>query len=328
MKWAGCGLLVFLLALPASWGDEPPKDKEAKKEPTLKERYDALLKDFNSQRSAIVAEAQKAKADEQQKLYQKYLGVGKEFAEKFFKLAEDDPKGTIGQDSLFWVIQNGMGSPVFEKASEKVNTLVAEMPIKDLNTRLSRTQPNPALVEAVLKRAEKDEKDAAAGDLVAWVATRGAYLPGGQKAIDRLIDKYPDHPMVERAVASLGRMSGPDGETKLKAILEKDVKPKVKAAAALGLGRVLAEKTDELAEKPAEADKVAAEGEKYLTMAIDLSKDNKVAKEDAEGVLRALRTLRVGKEAPDIKGGDLDGKEFKLSDYRGKVVMLDFWGNW
>lgn len=36
----------------------------------------------------------------------------------------------------------------------------------------------------------------------------------------------------------------------------------------------------------------------------------------------------VGSEAPEIEGVDLDGVEFKLSDYRGKVVMLDFWGNW
>lgn len=36
----------------------------------------------------------------------------------------------------------------------------------------------------------------------------------------------------------------------------------------------------------------------------------------------------VGKVAPDIRGKDLDGKKFKLSDYRGKVVLLDFWGNW
>ena len=42
----------------------------------------------------------------------------------------------------------------------------------------------------------------------------------------------------------------------------------------------------------------------------------------------ADRALRVGKEAPDIVAKDLDGKEFKLSDYRGKVVLLDFWGNW
>jgi hypothetical protein len=32
--------------------------------------------------------------------------------------------------------------------------------------------------------------------------------------------------------------------------------------------------------------------------------------------------------APEITGEDIDGVTFKLSDYRGKVVVLDFWGNW
>jgi len=36
----------------------------------------------------------------------------------------------------------------------------------------------------------------------------------------------------------------------------------------------------------------------------------------------------VGNLAPEIEGVDLDGVEFKLSDYRGKVVMLDFYGDW
>jgi len=36
----------------------------------------------------------------------------------------------------------------------------------------------------------------------------------------------------------------------------------------------------------------------------------------------------VGQVAPEIDGDDLDGVRFKLSDYRGKVVVLDFWGNW
>jgi hypothetical protein len=38
--------------------------------------------------------------------------------------------------------------------------------------------------------------------------------------------------------------------------------------------------------------------------------------------------LQIGMEAPDIVGEDLDRVPFKLSDYRGKVVVLDFWGNW
>ena len=32
--------------------------------------------------------------------------------------------------------------------------------------------------------------------------------------------------------------------------------------------------------------------------------------------------------APDIEAPDLDGVTFKLSDYRGKVVVIDFWGDW
>jgi cytochrome oxidase Cu insertion factor (SCO1/SenC/PrrC family) len=36
-------------------------------------------------------------------------------------------------------------------------------------------------------------------------------------------------------------------------------------------------------------------------------------------------TPRVGSAAPEIKGIDADGTPFQLSDYRGKVVLLDFW---
>jgi hypothetical protein len=45
----------------------------------------------------------------------------------------------------------------------------------------------------------------------------------------------------------------------------------------------------------------------------------------AKAELFEIRNLSVGKEAPDIEGEDQDGKRFKLSDYRGKVVLLDFW---
>ena len=36
----------------------------------------------------------------------------------------------------------------------------------------------------------------------------------------------------------------------------------------------------------------------------------------------------IGVTAPEIEGSDLDGVAFKLSDYRGKVVFVDFWGDW
>ena len=38
--------------------------------------------------------------------------------------------------------------------------------------------------------------------------------------------------------------------------------------------------------------------------------------------------LNIGNTAPEIEGVDLDGVPFKLTDYRGKVVVVDFWGFW
>lgn len=38
--------------------------------------------------------------------------------------------------------------------------------------------------------------------------------------------------------------------------------------------------------------------------------------------------LQIGKVAPDIVATDGEGNPIKLSDYRGKVVVIDFWGDW
>ena len=48
----------------------------------------------------------------------------------------------------------------------------------------------------------------------------------------------------------------------------------------------------------------------------------------AQDELFVLENLTVGSKAMDIVGTDLEGEEFKLSDYRGKIVFLDFWGDW
>jgi thiol-disulfide isomerase/thioredoxin len=38
--------------------------------------------------------------------------------------------------------------------------------------------------------------------------------------------------------------------------------------------------------------------------------------------------LEVGQVAPILQGTDTTGQSIKLSDYRGKVVMVDFWATW
>jgi predicted RNase H-like nuclease (RuvC/YqgF family) len=48
----------------------------------------------------------------------------------------------------------------------------------------------------------------------------------------------------------------------------------------------------------------------------------------ANDILFELEKLTVGRPAMEIEAEDIDGKKFKLSDYKGKVVVLDFWGHW
>ena len=51
-------------------------------------------------------------------------------------------------------------------------------------------------------------------------------------------------------------------------------------------------------------------------------------KDVVDGPIFELEHLNEGQVAPDIIGEDFDGIEFRLSDYRGKVILLDFWGQW
>jgi hypothetical protein len=49
-------------------------------------------------------------------------------------------------------------------------------------------------------------------------------------------------------------------------------------------------------------------------------------KQFAAGARFEIDHLRVGQVAPDFEVTDQEGTRFQLSDYRGRVVVLDFWG--
>lgn len=64
----------------------------------------------------------------------------------------------------------------------------------------------------------------------------------------------------------------------------------------------------------------------FKSMATDFP-DSKAAKR-AESYVFEIENLQVGMKAPDFSGEDADNKTIRLSDFKGKVVVIDFWGFW
>jgi hypothetical protein len=122
-----------------------------------------------------------------------------------------------------------------------------------------------------------------------------------------------------------------DSEMLLRALYTRDKRDEVRGVACLVLARVLMRSADRLTTSDAKAaETMHKESEKLLEEAAEKYADVKTAFDGtvgrkAKSELFELRHLSVGNAAPEVKGVDQDGKHFKLSDYKGKVVLLDFW---
>lgn len=113
----------------------------------------------------------------------------------------------------------------------------------------------------------------------------------------------------------------------LRAALEKSPLPAVKGAACMALGTSLTERAGGTGDV-----KTAAEGEAFLARAAkefgDQPWEDGKVKAAAEGLLRDVRARGVGKPAPEFASTGLDDQPAKLSDLKGKVVVLDIWATW
>jgi hypothetical protein len=175
-----------------------------------------------------------------------------------------------------------------------------------------------------LELAEKNPKDPAAVDALVWVASnvrqRGANSPRA-KALEILGRDHLGSDKVAGVCDSLVADRDPASEALLRKLMEKSPSKDVQGRACLALGTSLKHRSQ------------AKEAEEVLDRAATTYADVKhpfygTVGKKAKGELFEIRFLAVGKEAPDVAGEDQDGKPFKLSEYRGKVVLLDFWGNW
>jgi thiol-disulfide isomerase/thioredoxin len=69
-------------------------------------------------------------------------------------------------------------------------------------------------------------------------------------------------------------------------------------------------------------------GSRYFsTKKVDLEKNQILMKEHSASDYKRVE-LKIGSELPDFTFSDFQGKKRKLSEFRGKYVLIDFWAMW
>lgn len=185
-----------------------------------------------------------------------------------------------------------------------------------------------------LKVAEVDPKDAvgfAALEFIARSAGRvGAGGPDVTKAMDLLTEHHVANPNV-RGFLLYVMLTNKAGEKLLKAVSEKGADADTKAVAMVMRGYQAAQAVDD-SEPDAKIVAAVKEASDLLEAAKKLSANAKVddttvgkfADDELKG-LKGITGLLPGNPAPAVESKGLDDKKTSLADYKGKVVVLDFW---
>ena len=194
---------------------------------------------------------------------------------------------------------------------ELADRYVGDASIRVLAYAAANFAGNKDTAKAIAERIEKNLKSAKLGDVLenAMVLQRGLGEEEGNKLLDRVIAesphalpkawaKYWQGQILSMQASTLQRNAGAKDATEEQKAKAKEEVPKVK------------EKADALF---AEAAKLSEGTEHAARLGAPMFEKER---------------LQIGKEVPDIVGEDVDGVAFKLSDYRGKVVMIDYWGFW
>jgi thiol-disulfide isomerase/thioredoxin len=245
-----------------------------------------------------------------------------------------------------------------QDATEVFSKAYTEAMTDEERKKVIANSPWDKFAPRFLGLAQKYPKDPVAVDALVWVLNNSSEAVGAKdsqraKAIALLLR---DHIRSDKLGSVCLRMRfdfAPESETFLRTVLERSPHQEIQALACLALAQFLCNRLrllDLVQDGPDLAKhyeglfgkdyleqllrqdraKVAKETEVLFEQAADKYGDVKIPTrgtvgEEAKSELFEIRHLAVGKEAPEIEGEDQNGKKFKLSDCRGKVVLLDFW---
>jgi hypothetical protein len=303
--------------------------------------------------------------DKPKLLEEKYFKAAEQFAIKFLELAEKNPKDPVAVDALVWVVTNqndrssAKDSPrakamailirdhvTSEKIGSVCQTLGYQMhdahPEPLLRAILDKNPSKAVQAEACLALAQGLRQLAQSMQALAANPANAAtkenldslrkkYADESDELYVRFADKYVSSMKPESMALMFRQLSYSTEKSSEKLgrmLLEKDKRREVQGVACLTLAQILKRQAD--AQTGELGEKLRKESETLLERAIEKYADVQMqfygtVGKKAKGELHALRFLAIGKPAPEVEGVDQDGQKFKLSDYKGKVVLLDFW---
>jgi hypothetical protein len=253
-------------------------------------------------------------------------------------LALDGPKPGGGQPpsraDRLKALRDEQAKPTAEyrKALESAKTDEEKKALaREYSRKLVATRTKVA--EQALALAQEDPKDDVALEALKLLLTAANGSPR-DKARALVLEHHLTSPNLESIVQPLARQGRGYDVALLKTIVEKNPAKPVKAVAAYTLAHAVRMEAE--GPKVKDADIEAKQAEAIRTFEAVAAEYGDVPVAGLRGkVADATRTAieeikksPVGKVTPEVEGEDTDGVAFKLSDYRGKVVLLDFWGHW
>jgi RNA polymerase sigma factor (sigma-70 family) len=206
--------------------------------------------------------------------------------------------------------------------------LSENLPLRTPQASKPRSPPSPAKLLALV---EQDPKSPFALEAATWIILNSPDGPEVEQAAETIRREHARNEKLAYLCQELEKSFHRSAPSLLRTVLEANPHAEVQAAASFSLAAILKRQAMEGAGGRAN-EQAASEAERLFERVMVEHRDVK----SGEGTLgdRAqteafeLRHLRVGKVASEIEGIDLDGQIMRLSDHRGKVVVLTFWGTW
>jgi peroxiredoxin len=284
--------------------DSPvPPPKPTIPQGTPAEQVETLIKQHEQAMASLRKLAEAAKTEEEEQKLMAFFPDPDLWAALLLQIAQQHPKDPAAVDALIWVVRNTRSRPsetdsLCAKARKVlVRDHLASPKIGPFCRSLMYAEYDPEavpLLRQVLEQHRDKQVQAQAAFTLAKLLQRRASAAKfvQNPANEQMLVAYTKNYGAE-AIADLKRSNADSQNKEAESLLERLTQDKDFAAT------------------------VITKGESTFTIGAMAGHE-----------LFGLRYLVSGKPAPDIVGETIDGNPLKLSDFRGKVVVVVFCGHW